>query len=140
MARINPGNHPMGRATQSHMTYRASAYFPGEPDEEEFFAWRRASLVVVGHDVWIGHGAIILPGRTVGTGAVVGAGAVVTKDSIPMRSSPATRRASFGSAFRLPSRSGCTDSRGGTGITTDCGRRCPISGSCRSRPSLKNTS
>jgi hypothetical protein len=83
MARINPGNHPMGRATQSHMTYRASAYFPGERDEEEFFAWRRASLVVVGHDVWIGHGAIILAGRTVGTGAVIGAGAVVTKDVDP---------------------------------------------------------
>jgi phosphonate metabolism protein (transferase hexapeptide repeat family) len=65
------------------MTYRASAYFPGERDEEEFFAWRRASLVVVGHDVWIGHGAIILAGRTVGTGAVVGAGAVVTKDIDP---------------------------------------------------------
>jgi phosphonate metabolism protein (transferase hexapeptide repeat family) len=83
MTRINPGNHPVARATQSHMTYRTSAYFPGERDEEEFFAWRRASLVVVGHDVWIGHGAIILPGRTVGTGAVVGAGAVVTKDVDP---------------------------------------------------------
>ena len=83
MARINPGNHPMARATQSHMTYRASAYFPGERDEEEFFAWRRASLVVIGHDVWIGHAAIILPGCTVGTGAVVGAGAVVTKDVDP---------------------------------------------------------
>ena len=82
MTRINPGNHPMGRATQSHITYRASAYFPGERDEEEFFAWR-ASLVVIGHDVWIGHGAIILAGRTVGTGAVVGAGAVVTKDVDP---------------------------------------------------------
>ena len=140
MTRINPGNHPMGRATQSHITYRASAYFPGERDEEEFFAWRRASLVVVGHDVWIGHGAIILAGRTNGTGAVVAAGAVVTKDVDPMRSSPATPRAPFGSAFRLPSRSGCTGSRGGTGITTDCGPPCPISGSCRSRPSLKNTS
>src|SRR5262249_49026453 len=83
MTRINPGNHPMGRATQSHMTYRASAYFQGERAEEEFFAWRRASWVVVGHDVWIGHGAIILPGRTVGTGAVVAAGAVVTKDVAP---------------------------------------------------------
>ena len=29
MTRINPGNHPMDRATQSHITYRASAYFPG---------------------------------------------------------------------------------------------------------------
>src|SRR5262249_35836075 len=47
MARINPGSHPMARATQSHMTYRASAYFPGERDEEEFFAWRRAALVVI---------------------------------------------------------------------------------------------
>jgi phosphonate metabolism protein (transferase hexapeptide repeat family) len=83
MTRINPGNHPMSRATQSHMTYRASAYFPGERDEEEFFAGRHAALVVIGHDVWIGHGAIILPERTVGTGAVVAAGAVVTKDVAP---------------------------------------------------------
>ena len=83
MARINPGNHPMARATQSHITYRASAYFPGERYEEEFFAWRRASPVVIGHDVWIGDGAIILPGRSVGTGAVVAAGAVVTKNVEP---------------------------------------------------------
>jgi hypothetical protein len=32
MTRINPGNHPMHRATQAHFTYRASAYFPGEAD------------------------------------------------------------------------------------------------------------
>jgi phosphonate metabolism protein (transferase hexapeptide repeat family) len=83
MARINPGNHPMARATQSHITYRASAYFPGERDEEEFFAWRRASAVIIGHDVWIGHGAIILPGRSVGTGAVIPAGAIVTKNVEP---------------------------------------------------------
>ena len=83
MTRINPGNHPMHRATQSHVTYRASAYFPGEQDEAQFFAWRRAHPVVVGHDVWVGHGAIILPGRTIGTGAVVGAGAVVSKDVAP---------------------------------------------------------
>jgi phosphonate metabolism protein (transferase hexapeptide repeat family) len=80
MARINPGNHPMQRASQSHFTYRASRYFAGEADEPEFFAWRRAHRVVVGHDVWIGHGAIVLPGRTIGDGAVVAAGAVVTKD------------------------------------------------------------
>jgi phosphonate metabolism protein (transferase hexapeptide repeat family) len=83
MTRINPGNHPMQRASQSHFTYRASSYFPGEPDEDEFFAWRRSHPVIIGHDVWIGHGAIILPGRTVGTGAVIGAGAVVTKDVPP---------------------------------------------------------
>jgi acetyltransferase-like isoleucine patch superfamily enzyme len=28
--RINPGDHPMARASQSHFTYRASRYFPGE--------------------------------------------------------------------------------------------------------------
>jgi hypothetical protein len=80
MTRINPGNHPMQRASQSHFTYRASRYFAGEADEPEFFAWQRAHRVVIGHDVWIGHGAIVLPGRTIGDGAVVAAGAVVTKD------------------------------------------------------------
>ena len=80
MTRINPGNHPMHRASQAHFTYRASAYFPGESDEAEFFAWRRHHHVDIGHDVWIGHGAIILPGRNIGTGAVVAAGAIVTKD------------------------------------------------------------
>ena len=78
--RINPGNHPMERASQSHFTYRAAAYFDGESDEAEFFEHRRARGVTIGHDVWIGHGAIILPGRRVGDGAVVAAGAVVTKD------------------------------------------------------------
>src|SRR5712672_3067816 len=80
MTRINPGNHPMHRATQAHFTYRASAYFPGESDDAEFFAWRKSHRVHIGHDVWIGHGAIVLPGRNVGTGAVVAAGAIVTKD------------------------------------------------------------
>jgi len=83
MTRINPGNHPMDRATQSHFTYRSSTYFEGEQDEAEFFAWRRSFPVVIGHDVWVGHGAIVLPGRTVGTGAVIAAGAVVTKDVAP---------------------------------------------------------
>lgn len=80
MTRINPGNHPMQRATQSHFTYRASAYFAGERDEDDFFAWRRSHHVTIGHDVWIGHGAIVMAGRRIGTGAVVGAGSVVTKD------------------------------------------------------------
>jgi len=81
--RINPGNHPMHRATQAHVTYRASLYWPDEEDEAAFFDWRRDSAVKIGHDVWIGHGAIVLPGRHVGTGAVVGAGAVVTRDVDP---------------------------------------------------------
>src|SRR5258708_22242032 len=80
MTRINPGNHPMHRASQAHFTYRPSAYFPEESDEAEFFEGRRGNRVHIGHDVWIGHGAIVLPGRSVGTGAVVAAGAVVTKD------------------------------------------------------------
>jgi phosphonate metabolism protein (transferase hexapeptide repeat family) len=83
MTRINPGNHPMERATQAHFTYRSSAYFDGEADDEAFFAWRRSHGVALGHDVWVGHGAIILPGRSIGTGAVVAAGAVVTRDVAP---------------------------------------------------------
>lgn len=80
--RINPGNHPMGRVTQHHFTYRRTQYRFGE-DDHAFFDWRRAHRCVTGHDVWLGHGAIILPGITIGTGAVVGAGAVVTKDVDP---------------------------------------------------------
>jgi phosphonate metabolism protein (transferase hexapeptide repeat family) len=80
MTRINPGNHPMHRPTQAHFTYRASAYFPGETDEAEFFDWRKRHRVHIGHDVWIGHGAIVLPGRLIGSGAVVAAGSIVTKD------------------------------------------------------------
>ncbi len=83
MTRINPGNHPMQRASQSHFTYRASAYFEDAQDDAAFFDWRRSTPVTIGHDVWIGHGAIILPGRSIGTGAVVAGGAVVTKDVAP---------------------------------------------------------
>lgn len=78
--RINPGNHPMQRASQAHFTYRASAYFEDAEDEAAFFEWRRSTPVTIGHDVWIGHGAIVLAGRSIGTGAVVAGGAVVTKD------------------------------------------------------------
>jgi phosphonate metabolism protein (transferase hexapeptide repeat family) len=83
MTRINPGNHPMQRARQAHFTERARAYFPGEEDEHEFFAWRRAHHVSIGNDVWIGHGAIVLAGRSIGDGAVIAGGAVVTKDVPP---------------------------------------------------------
>jgi hypothetical protein len=81
--RINPGNHPMWRASQAHFSYRSSRYWPDETDDQEFFAWRRAHPVAIGHDVWIGHGAIVLPGRSIGTGAVVAAGAVVVRDVAP---------------------------------------------------------
>ncbi|MBA4789980.1 MAG: chloramphenicol acetyltransferase [Rhizobiales bacterium] len=80
LTRLNPGNHPMWRASQSHFTYRAAAYFDDAQDEDDFFAWRRAHPVTLGHDVWVGHGAIILPGRSVGTGSVVAGGAVVSRD------------------------------------------------------------
>ena len=107
MTRINPGNHPMHRATQAHFTYRASAYFAGEADDAEFFAWRKSHRVHIGHDVWIGHGAIVLPGRRIGMGAVIAGGAVVTKDvpnytivaGNPAR--PIRRRFSEGIAERL---------------------------------------
>lgn len=66
----------------SHVGYRSSAYGLG-PDDPDFFAWRRASPVTLGHDVWIGHGAVVLPGVTIGTDAAVGAGSIVTRDVPP---------------------------------------------------------
>ena len=78
--RINPGNHPMDRATQHHCTYRRRQYGFAEQDDDAFFAHRSQRRVSIGHDVWIGHGAIILAGVRIGLGAVVGAGAVVSKD------------------------------------------------------------
>lgn len=83
MVRLAPGNHPMGRASQSHFTYRSSWYFEGADDDAALFDWRRSEPVVIGHDVWIGHGVIVLPGVTVGNGAVLAAGAVVTKAVAP---------------------------------------------------------
>jgi hypothetical protein len=81
--RINPGNHPMWRATQHHFTYRSKRYGMAEADDPSFFQWRRDHHVAIGHDVWIGHGAVVLAGVTVGTGAVVAAGAVVSKPVDP---------------------------------------------------------
>ena len=81
--RLNPGNHPMWRVTQHHATYRLKDYGFADHNDEEFFDWRRAHRVTIGHDVWIGHSAIVMPGVTVGTGAVLGSGAVVTKDVPP---------------------------------------------------------
>jgi phosphonate metabolism protein (transferase hexapeptide repeat family) len=81
--RLNPGNHPLWRPTSHHMTYRRRAYGLGEEDDQEFFDWRRADAVKLGHDVWIGHAAIVCAGVTIGNGAAIGAGAVVTKDVAP---------------------------------------------------------
>lgn len=129
MTGINPGNHPMHRATQAHFTYRSSAYFEGESDDAEFFDWRRQHHVHVGHDVWIGHGAIVLPGRSIGTGAVIAAGAIVTKD-VPAYTIVAGNPARIvGGGSRRRSRGASGSSPGGTGITTNCARRCPISAS-----------
>lgn len=81
--RINPGNHPMQRVSQHHMTYRRAQYGFADHDDADFFAWRRSHSCTLGHDIWIGHGAVILPGVSVGTGAVVAAGAVVSRDVAP---------------------------------------------------------
>lgn len=81
--RINPGNHPSWRATQSPLTYYSQRYFEGVEDDAGFFDWRRGNAVRVGHDVWIGHGVVVLAGLAIGTGAVVAAGAVVTADVEP---------------------------------------------------------
>lgn len=80
--RINPGNHPMERASQHHFLYRSAQFGLGE-DDEDFFNWRRSFPVTIGHDVWIGHGAIVMPGVSIGVGAVIGAGAVITRDVAP---------------------------------------------------------
>jgi phosphonate metabolism protein (transferase hexapeptide repeat family) len=82
-ARINPGNHPLGRAALHHFTYRSRSYQLAEDDDREFFEWRRSSKVTLGHDVWVGHGAVILPGVQIGSGAAIGAGAVVSKNVPP---------------------------------------------------------
>ena len=81
-ARISPGKHPTWRSVQHHSVYRAQAYVLAEIDYD-FFEWRKADWVTIGHDVWIGHGVTITAGVTIGTGAVIGAGAVVTKDVAP---------------------------------------------------------
>lgn len=77
--RINPGMHPMHLPCQHHILYRKERYGLG-PDDEAFFAQRRARRVMIGHDVWIGHNALIMPGVHIGDGAVIGSLAVVTKD------------------------------------------------------------
>lgn len=77
--RINPGQHPLERASLHHFQYRSRMYGLGE-DDAAFFAWRRSTPVILGHDVWIGHGAVIMGGVRIGTGAVVGSNAVVTRD------------------------------------------------------------
>jgi hypothetical protein len=81
--RINPGNHPMERVTQHHMTYRRVQYGFADSDDSAFFDWRRSFHCTIGHDVWIGHAAVVMPGVSIGTGAVIGSGAVVTKDVAP---------------------------------------------------------
>jgi phosphonate metabolism protein (transferase hexapeptide repeat family) len=81
--RINPGNHPMDRVIQHHLTYRRVEYGFGCADDEAFFNWRRAHQCVIGHDVWLGHAAVVMPGVSIGTGAVVGSQSVVTRDVAP---------------------------------------------------------
>jgi phosphonate metabolism protein (transferase hexapeptide repeat family) len=81
--RLNPGNHPMERATQHHCTYRRRQYGFAADDDAAFFAWRRDQRCRIGNDVWIGHAAVVMAGVEVGDGAVVGAGAVVTRDVAP---------------------------------------------------------
>ena len=101
MTRINPGNHPMQRATQSHFTYRSSAYFPGEPDEAGFFAWRRAQSGA--------RSATTSGSATARSSCPAAASAPAPwwprapsspRTCRPTRSSPAIRRGSSGSGFR----------------------------------------
>ena len=74
--RINPSNHPWWRPTLHHFTYRASWYFDGEADDQEFFDWRAGQGITIGHDTWIGHGAVV-HGAHVGRNCLVGMNAVL---------------------------------------------------------------
>lgn len=78
--RIYASMHPMERASLHHFTYRSAWYFDGEADDGEFFDWRAANRITIGHDTWIGHGAVVMPGVTIGNGAIIGSNAVVTRD------------------------------------------------------------
>ncbi|MBP8644611.1 MAG: hypothetical protein KBH99_00645 [Syntrophobacteraceae bacterium] len=44
---INPGNHPMWRATQHHFTYRSSSYGLAVDEDHAFFQWRRDHKVLI---------------------------------------------------------------------------------------------
>ncbi len=77
--RINPGQHPLDRASMHHFQYRSRMYGFGD-DDRDFFDWRRSQPVTIGHDVWVGHGAVIMGGVSIATGAVIGSHAVVTRD------------------------------------------------------------
>ena len=60
-SRINPGQHPMERASLHHFQYRSRQYGLG-PDDPDFFEWRRSFPVSLGADTWIGHGAVVMGG------------------------------------------------------------------------------
>lgn len=77
--RLNPGQHPMYRASQHHMLYRKKMFGFGE-DDTAFFDWRRKKRVIIGHDVWVGHNVTVMGGVRIENGAVIGSGAIVTKD------------------------------------------------------------
>ena len=83
MTRIGPTDHPYGNASLHHFLYRSELYWDDAPDDQDFFARRKARRTVIGPDTWIGHGAIIKPDVTIGAGAIVASGAVVTKDVAP---------------------------------------------------------
>ncbi len=78
--RMNPGFHPMERASLHHFTYRRTLYGLHDEDDAPFFAWRKRQRVSVGHDTWIGHGVVVMPGVRIGNGAVIGSNSVVTRD------------------------------------------------------------
>lgn len=78
--RIGATDHPLELASLHHFMYRSSKYWDDEPDDEAWFAKRRARRTTIGHDTWIGHGAQVKPDVVVGNGAVVASGAIVTKD------------------------------------------------------------
>ena len=137
MTRINPGNHPMQRASQSHFSYRSSAYFDDAEDDAAFFDWRRAHAVTIGHDVWIGHGAIASPAAASAPARWLPVAQSSQRTLRPTPSSPAIRPGRSASAFRTISRIGCRNSAGGTGNIRSCAPLSTISATSPSRTSSR---
>ncbi len=80
MTRINPGNHPMHRASQAHFTYRASSYFPARATTPNSLHGGASITSISAMTSGSATARSSCPAASIGTGAVVAAGAIVTKD------------------------------------------------------------
>ena len=130
----------MGRVSQSHFTYRASAYFAGEDDEASLL--RLAPVAPRHHrprrvDRPWRHRAR-RPDRRHRRRDRRGCGRDQGRAGL-QPSSRACRPSSCGCASSRRSRGASRRWRGGTGTTTGCVPPCPTSAPCRPKPSWTST-